>query len=312
VTNEPEPRPDTRPVQITEPGVYTMDPETYHRDPVPIGSLSASGIKLLLPPSSPAKFHYHQTHPRADTDAFDLGHAVHADVLGVGAPIAVIPHETWNTKAAKAAVAEARAAGKTPLKPKVAEQVKAMADAVRAHPEAARLLTPGRGRAEQALFDIDPVTGIWKRAMVDWLPEPDDDGQVTIVDLKTTVAANIAAVSRHLYDFGYYQQAPWYMDLVDSLGLSPHYEPTFVFVFVEKEPPHLVSVAQPDPDSIEWGRVRNRKALDTYRECMENDEWPGYPTGVQSVGLPRYAQYELERTADAGWYETREDREDML
>lgn len=296
-------------MHITEPGVYEMDAPTYHADPVPGGSLSSSGVKLLMPPNTPARFHYDRTHPRPDNAAFDLGHAAHTEVLGIGAPTKVIPHDTWNTKVAKAKVAEARAAGLTPVKPETYDRVQDMAEAIRRHPDASRYIRPGRGKPEQALFDIDPVTGVWKRAMVDWLPELDDDGQLIIVDYKTTMDASPGACSKHLYDFGYYGQAPWYMDLASALGLSPHYEPVFIFVFQEKEPPHLVNVVQPEPAAVEWGRVRNRKALDVYRECTETDHWPGYPLGVSSAGLPRWAYYQLEDAADNGAFDTREDLE---
>ena len=44
-------------VVVDEPGVYDgLDEAAYHADPVPGGSLSASGAKLLLPPSCPALY----------------------------------------------------------------------------------------------------------------------------------------------------------------------------------------------------------------------------------------------------------------
>ena len=55
-----------------QPGVYEMDEATYHQDPVPGGSLSASGAKLLLPPSCPALYAWRRDHPKVSAE-FDFG-----------------------------------------------------------------------------------------------------------------------------------------------------------------------------------------------------------------------------------------------
>ena len=57
-------------------GVYDgMDEDAYHADPVPGGSLSASGAKLLLPPSCPALYHYRRDHPKAAQGRVRPGHS---------------------------------------------------------------------------------------------------------------------------------------------------------------------------------------------------------------------------------------------
>jgi hypothetical protein len=101
--------------------------------------------------------------------AWDIGHAAHRLVLGAGPDFAVIEHDEWRTKTAKAEVAEARAAGLTPIKPAEHEQVQAMAAAIRAHPLASVLLSPEFGLHEATIVWRDPVTGVWHRAMLDTL-----------------------------------------------------------------------------------------------------------------------------------------------
>ncbi len=65
--------------------VHDMPEEEYHRRP----ELSSTGARLLL--DSPAKYAYAQTHPQPHKQAFDVGHAVHARVLGVGSPAVDVP-----------------------------------------------------------------------------------------------------------------------------------------------------------------------------------------------------------------------------
>ena len=108
-----------------------LDELAYHAHP----ALSQSGAKLLL--DCPARFRWEMDN-RTERDAFDIGHAVHAKVLGEGAPIAVIP-ATGRTKAEQTAHREAkeaaRAEGKTPVTAEQAAEVDAMAEAVLVHAE---------------------------------------------------------------------------------------------------------------------------------------------------------------------------------
>src|SRR5512135_3837265 len=103
------------PLTITEPGIYDLPADVYHADPVPTGSLSSSGARLLLPPSTPAHFRWAREHPRPSTPAMDFGRAAHRIVLGVGEDLVEVQADSWRTKAAQQAADEARAAGKTPL-----------------------------------------------------------------------------------------------------------------------------------------------------------------------------------------------------
>src|SRR2546421_646443 len=87
---------------ITEPGLYEdLSVETYHADPVPVGSLSSSGARKLLPPGCPALFAYEREHPPEPTATFDLGHAAHKMVLGVGPEVVKIDADNWRTNAVK-------------------------------------------------------------------------------------------------------------------------------------------------------------------------------------------------------------------
>lgn len=283
------------------PGVYTMSADHYHADPVPGGSLSSSGARRLLPPSCPALFRHEQLNGRAPKSTFDFGHAAHQTVLGNGPDIVTVDADDWRTKAAKQERDDAYAAGKTPLLPHDHDQITAMADALRQHPIAGALLRPDRGTPEQSLFWRDPVSGVMLRARLDWLPHP-GKGRMIVADYKTTVSAEPSAIEKAIYNFGYHQQADWYLDGVQTLNLAD--DPAFVFIFQEKTPPYIVTVTELSTDALMWGRTLNRKAIDTYRKCVDTGRWPGYADDdVVLSDLPGWAVKQYETAQDRGDYD---------
>jgi hypothetical protein len=298
-------------VALTEPGVYDLPAAVYHRDPVQGGSLSSTGARKLLPPSCPALFRHYLENGQEPRREFDFGHAAHKVVLGAGEDTVVIAgsgkdESSWRTKADEEAVAAARAAGKTPITPRDAQIVDEMAAALQAHPIAGRLFDPGNGQPEQTLVWRDHEFGVWRRAMLDWLPTSRDGRRLIVADYKTTKSAQPQAISRALDTYGYAQQAAWYLDGVKALGLHARIDPAFVFVFQEKTAPYLVTVAQPDPDALLWGDRLNRLALHTYAQCTRTGRWPGYADDVISVGLPPWALRQHEDAWLAGAYDTNE------
>jgi hypothetical protein len=294
---------------IDQPGVYDLTDDEYHADPVAGGSLSSTGARTLIT-SAPARFAWEREHGRPDTRAFDHGRAAHREVLGAGGDVVVITGtgkdpNSWSTNETKAAVAAARAAGKTPIRPDDARTVSAMAEALRAHPVAGPLFSRP-GRAEQSFVARDPETGVMCRARVDWLPDVPDSGRVLVVDYKSTNDASPDGFAASAAKFGYHQQGPFYCDVLSWLGLDHGQPPRFVLVAQEKEPPHLVTIATLTERAIEWGRVLNRKARDIFRRCTETGEWPGYdtgPAGVAELDLPGWQVARYETALDAGLYD---------
>jgi len=254
------------PVEV-EPGLYDIPADVYHQDPIPGGSLSSTGAKKLAS-SCPAKFKYWLDNPEPPTKALDLGTAAHRLVLDDGPELILVDAEKWNTNAIKAEVAAIRAAGDIPLKRHELEQVHAMAAALRQHEEAARLLEPGSGVAEQSAFWEDK--GVWRRARFDWLR---DDGQ--IVDYKSARSCRREDLEKAFHEHGYAQQQEWYVDAGAALDVADPDKP-FQFVLQEKEPPYLVVVTTCDPMARGIGRHLNEVALNTYAICRESGEWPGY------------------------------------
>lgn len=262
--------------------------EEYHRNP----ALSASGAKRLLAPSCPALFKHAQENGQEHRQAFDIGHAAHKAVLGVGADLEVIDAGDWKTKAARDARDAAYAAGKVPLLASEAEQVDAMAAAVLAHPQAAVLLA--EGKPEQSAFWTDWTTGVDRRARLDWLTVH-DNGTATMVDLKTTASAEPGAFAKSVFAYGYDIQQQYYIDAVRSLGLADRVR--FVFVAVEKAAPHLVGVYELDARAEAIGRQRVDEALAVYARCTESGVWPSYAEGVRLIGPPPWLARQYEEAA---------------
>ena len=276
---------------ITEAGIYDMPAEVYHADPIPGGSLSSTGARLILPPNTPAHFRYAMDHDRPPKAEFDIGHAAHQRVLGAGPTIAVVDADSWRTNAAKDAAAEARERGEVPLLRGVYDQVEAMAAALRADPHASMLLDPGSGAAERAIFWPDPVSGVWCRALIDWLRHR-TVSRTIVVEYKSVRNASTEALSRAVYEYGYHIQGVWYDEGVRAVGLSD--TPGFLLVAQEKTPPYLVNVVQLTDVAVQIGRTKAREAVDLYASCVANGAWPGYTRGVEDeipyVSLPPWVE----------------------
>lgn len=288
---------------IVQPGVYDIPADQYHLDPVAGGSISSTGVRKMVAPSCPALFKWWADHPeeRETKTAFDYGQAAHAEVLGEGRPVEVLDYRDYKTKAAQAAQAAAYAAGKIPVLTHQYAKVQAMAQALRDHPRASALLDPEHGKPERSLVWRDEQTGEACRAMLDWLPNtPPDGGRLIVPDYKTAISVEPAELHKAMDRHNLHQQAAWNLDGIRSLGLHGTIDPAFMFIFQMKEPPHLVTVAQPDPDAFLWGQRLNRYGLDRYADCRATNTWPGYTDNIVDLSLPVWTQRDLEDMYEAG------------
>lgn len=251
-----------------------IDEAEYHRHP----ALSVSIAKNLLKPGGPAKVNWDMKHGRAGSRVFDLGHAAHKHALGVGDELVDIGTDL-RTKAAREAEAQARMAGKVPLRTADMQVAGAMGAALKANPLAMELLSDGR--PEVSLFGSDEKTHRTIRGRIDWLR---DDG--ILVDYKTTESASAKKFASSAIDFGYHMQGAWYLDLATQLDIPAE---RFVFIAQEKKAPYLVNVIELDADFLHLGRLHNREAIDLWDWCLTNGEWPGHPEGVTTIAPPAWA-----------------------
>lgn len=271
------------------PGIHALDSEAYHADPCERPSLSAS-IAHLLCSQSPA--HARAAHPRLNPDLvreekeqYDIGMAGHEALLEGRSTVEIIDANDWRTKAAQEARDEARANGKIPLLARKAAELDAMLAAaheqLETHAATPRPFTDGQ--PEQTLV-WEEEGGVWCRARIDWLR----DDFAAADDLKTTSrSASPAAWSRRIFDEGRDIQAALYVRGVEALtGVTPD----FRWVVVETTTPFALSVVAPDPGVLALGRSKVEWALKRWRECLEADHWPGYPTEVCYAELPPWEE----------------------
>lgn len=265
---QPEVMPGTRFVQ-------GMDEEEYHAHPF----LSSTGMKNLL--RSPKYFRAQRSLNKAKPQ-FDVGHAIHARVLGVGMPVVMIPdellsgeHRSVSSAAAKKWVEDARTDGKVPLKPATFAEVVRVSDAVLKHPKAGPLLERS-GFTEPSLFAQDPVTGAGLRCRFDRLAV-DDSSPVGLDPLDLKSIADISRVERAIIDLRYDVQAFAYRYVLSLLlGVDVSDVPPMTFIFAEKEPPLDVQVVRlADPVWAVSGETDMRRAVDLFAWCTEQGVWPG-------------------------------------
>lgn len=259
-------------------GIYLGIPDAeYFATP----GLSSTGIKHLL--RSPAHYQHSLKH-RTDSTTFDVGHAAHAKILGVGlgvveyGPEHITPSGAISTKAATVEWAkDQRAAGLTPVSPDQVREVDAMAEAVLAHATAGPLLEGGD--PEVSLLWDDAATGVRCRGRIDYL-----HSETLAVDLKTCASADPRDFDRTAVKYGYGEQAAHYMNgLTATRG---DIGTRFLHVLVEKTAPHLVSVVELDDVFLFIAQARVRRAIDTYAACQAANDWPGYPDSVQTIAAP--------------------------
>ncbi len=150
----------------------------------------------------------------------------------------------------------------------------------------AQTLLGGEGDAEvSVLWDED---GTLSRARADRMSWELKGG--TIVDLKTTTDARVSEFERRIFQFGYHRQGAWYLRGFRTQVAVNHY----AIIAVEKEPPFGVGVYRLTDEALDAGWQQIEPLLDLYRECVEKNDWPGYPDEVKDIGLPSWAWDKME------------------
>ncbi len=264
-------------------GVLEVAEYAYHADLVADHPTLSSSVANKLLTGSPA--HAKAAHPklnhelvRQEEHHFDIGAVAHSILLGGESAVEVVAADDWRTKAAKEARDLARAHGRVPLLDKHWAEVQQMTAAIREQLDRVStsppLFTDGRG--EQTLVWED--NGVLCRARLDWLR----DDLVAIDDYKTARSAAPEKWSRSMIDNGYDVQAAFYLRGVRA---TLDANPAFRFVAQEKEPPYALTVFALAPDVVALADRKVDWAIERWKRCLENDEWPAYPSRVCFVNL---------------------------
>ena len=297
-------------MQITAPGLYPMDAEVYHADPVVVPSLS-SGIAKLLIRQTP--MHAHAAHPRfgasdfTPTSVMDDGSAVHAMFAGQSDMIEVIrttygpktknkdligkPVRDYKTAAAQEEREEIREMGKIPVLahrlPELVACYRAIVRQLQRAEDGDVFLSPGR--PEIAAFSCE--NGVWLRALVDRLP---DDPKLPPGDFKLTeMSAAPGGWERRLQTEYAFQDAFYRRVLRGAEGFS---RPPMRFGVGELNPPHGTVIMAAAPQLQALAEAEVERAIRIWRHCIERNEWPGYPHYTAWVDPTPWQMREAEAT----------------
>lgn len=157
-------------------------------------------------------------------------------------------------------------------------------DSVHRNPVARALLS--QGLAEQSLFIEDD--GLTRKCRFDYVSLSGN----TIPDVKTTRDASPAEFEKAVFRYQYWIRGAYYLDNAAMAGLGDR---IFCLIAVETEAPYCAVVYQIPDEVIDYGRRIYEADLQRYRNCLKDNEWPGYFKGIQEVWLPPWAMKQLEQ-----------------
>ncbi|KQW07632.1 hypothetical protein ASC66_01135 [Leifsonia sp. Root4] len=272
--------------------ILDMPEAEYHAHP----ALSSTGAKTLIK-DTPALFkHQILDGNRTDKKAFDVGHAIHAKVLGIGMGVVEIPVDvlsktgTTGTDAARAFITEARAQGLIPLKKSEIDQVNASAEAVLVHKFAGPLFESD-GISEATAFAHDDEFDIDLRARFDRI-----SGNA-MIDLKSAADASPRGFGKSVATYRYDIQQEFYRD-VHTRATGERFE-RFYFVAVETSRLHGIGVGVYELDfEYELRAIRDvREAKRRYAHGIATGEWPTYSDDVVTLEAPFWLRdYDMNET----------------
>ena len=271
--------------------IYDMPASDYHAE----RRCSKSGLDKIA--KSPSHYVSAIQSPSAPTKAMRIGTALHSLVLEGVAPV-VMPdfsRPKFTGKGATARRAEWDAEhgddelnwliaheGSNILSADEAEAVHAMAAHVAMHPIAGPAFARRDGKPEVSAMWQCPETGVLCKSRFDWLLPN------VVVDLKTAADASADGFARSVASYRYHVQDAFYSQAAAYCG---HPVEHFLFVVVESAPPFNVAVYRLDDEARDIGRRLYLRDLRTYKECEASGIWPGYPTEIQELSLPKWTTY---------------------
>ena len=232
-----------------------------------VPALSASLAKKLA--ISAAHGREFMLNPPKQTPAMAFGTAVHAAILEPHRQdvFVVRPDDLdRRTKDGKARYAELEATGMAIITQAEADAVQRIRDNVLAIPFLRHSIEIGQKE----------VPAFWQARGTDCKAKADLVCGDIIIDIKTTDDASPRAFLNAVYKWSYALQAVHYLDGFDGAD--------FIFVAVEKEPPHNVGLYRLTPDMLQIGERMMDVAAARYRHGIETGQWPGFTTEIIEIG----------------------------
>lgn len=150
------------------------------------------------------------------------------------------------------------------------------------------------GRAEVSILDADPATGVPIKIRPDYLVEPCEQfPNGLIVDGKSAADASREGFGRAVWAYDYGLQAAFYT-AVAQRALGTKGRPAFVWLAQEKTRPYAAQYFGAGDALLEHWDARIAELMPSVAECLSTGIWPGYPTTVEPLELPAWAQRQIE------------------
>lgn len=275
------------------PGLYTDIPESvYHADPCDRPSLSASMAHILVDDCPARAFHSHPRlggNRRDPTDEMERGTLIHALLLGTGKEVRVFKFKDWRTNEAKAAKAQAKADGAIPILAhrKLELDYVVMGIQQRLDDLHISFEVGSREAVMHWIEEADDGTKVLCRGMTDHILLKSD--KVLITDLKTCESAKPTDCAKSCINYGYDIQWAAYTSAARKLWPDAAGREHMRFIFMECEPPYIVTPAVFDGTMRELGERKWRRAVNLWAECMRTGDWPGYTKLEARLSAPAWA-----------------------
>jgi len=130
------------------------------------------------------------------------------------------------------------------------------------------------GQSEVVIVWDDDKTGVRCKGKLDYV----QDKTHVISDLKSSMTgdycnASPAKYKRAIAQHGLHQQAAFYTDGIQAITGELY---SFYFLVCEKDAPYVVMPYEPGDNTLHAGRTIYRDMLTKYKQCRDNDDWPGY------------------------------------
>lgn len=296
---------------ITAPGVYEIEHENYHRDPIAVPSLSCSIARMLVR-RSPR--HAWQAHARfgavgmTPSKVMDDGSAIHALMSGQSHLIQVItttygpktknhaliglPVRDYKSDAAQEERDEIRGMGRIPILahrlPELRRCYSAAVEQLKIADDGAVFLSPGRSE----IMAVSQEDDVWLRVLVDRLP---DDQTLAPGDLKCTqLSAAPGGWERRLQTEYAFQDAFYRRVLAKAEGII---RPPMRFGAIELDEPHGTVIMAAAPALAAVAESEVERAIQRWRHCTKTGLWPLYPPHTAWVEPTKW-QLDQEEDAD--------------
>jgi hypothetical protein len=266
-----------------------MSFEDYRRLPGMNQSTLTEGLRSM------AHLRWAMESPDEDRGHLRLGRETHCLITEpekfdeqfiVGGPINPTTGKCYGPDTKKFAEWMAQHPGKTAITEEQHAKAVKMASAITSLPLCEAVLSMPKLDIEVVIQWADE-TGVLCKCRLDLLVSYTDPR--VVADWKTSQDSRPGPFGRSVAKYAYHIQNAFYVDAVRAaFGDDKPIE--FLFFCVDSSEPFVPEINRLKPRDVEIGRREYKRLLAQYAECVRCGEWPGYPTDIQTVSLPRWAQ----------------------